>query len=369
MHPDARFRDLERIVTATRDFCPQRLTLAREMAGLDLKELAERIETTSSAVSQFEKGKARPRSETVIRLALALGVPPEFLSARELPRIPLEYCHFRSLRSAPVKERRRVMAHGAIVAALADHLREFVNFPEEQIADLCSQWKQLDDVEDLAIAVRDAWHLGFGPVSNMVGLLESKGVLPVEVPGHSSALDAFSVWAQGRPIIFLVQAKSSGSRRRFDAAHELGHLIMHRDTPVGSASAEREADAFASAFLLPREPFISECPRRLVWPRLRELKRRWGVSLAAIVRRAYDLGLISEPTYRRAYVYLNQSGWRTNEPDEPAMEYPSLLQRAVGLLEAAGYSLSQLAHETNLGEAFLQRLLRPPRAEQGLLSV
>lgn len=354
---ESRLRELERISEAAREFTPDRLTVAREMVGLDIREVAERIQTSASAVTQFEKGKAKPKPETLIRLALALGVPPEFFAADPLPELPIDACHFRSLRSASVKERRRLIAHGRVIRVIVDYLRDLVSFPAEQISSLCREVTSPADVEDVALAVRDAWNLGQGPISNMVSLLEAKGVIPVEVPGHSTKLDAFSVWMEDLPIVFLTPEKDSGSRRRFDAAHELGHLLMHRERTAGDTEAEREANGFASAFLLPRAPFLSECPRRLDWGRLRQMKKRWGVSLAALVRRAFDLGLYSEATYRRAYSILNQRGWRTDEPDEPEMERPTLLARAVALLGQAGYSLRRIAEDLRLSDSLIERLL------------
>lgn len=181
--------------------------------------------------------------------------------------------------------------------------------PAESITPLATQVDGPEEVERLAERVREAWGLGLGPISDVVALLERHGVLPVEVEGHSERLDAFSTWADHRPLVFLAMGKGSASRRRFDAAHELGHLLMHVDVSPGDIALERQADAFASAFLLPRAAFAAECP-----PRLQELKRRWKVSLAAMVRRAYDLGIYSEATYRRGYMQLNQRGWRESEP-------------------------------------------------------
>lgn len=359
---EGRLRDLEDLLEATREFTPDRLTVAREIAGLGIKEVAERIQTSPSAVTQFEKGKAKPKPETLIRLALALGVPPEFFAAQPLPELPVEACHFRSLRSAGVRERRRMIAYGRVIRQVVDYLQDLVTFPPEQLSPLCRRVERPEEVEQLAVAVRDAWNLGQGPISNMVGLLEARGALPVEVPGHSAKLDAFSVWVERLPVIFLSPEKDSGSRRRFDAAHELGHLLMHRGRAAGDAEAEREANAFASAFLLPRAPFLAECPRRLDWMRLRQMKQRWGVSLAALVRRAFDLGIYTEATYRRAYTILNQRGWRTHEPDELAMERPTLLARAAALVGPAGYPVRRIAGELRLGEGMLERLLGSARS-------
>lgn len=347
-------RDTEALVQG---FRPERLVLAREARGLQKKELAERVDLTPSAVSQIELGKLRPAPETLLRLAMALRVPPAFFSGPRPIGIAAEDCHFRRLRSATQTEQRRVRASGALILEIVQKLEQLAEFPPESITALATHADTPADIEHLAERARDEWGLGSGPISNVVALLERRGVLPVEVEGHSERLDAFSVWAGGRPVVFLSTEKESASRRRFDAAHELGHLLMHVDVSPGDPALEKEADAFASAFLLPRSAFGAECPRRLSWPHLRELKRRWKVSLAAMVRRAYDLGIYSEATYRRAYMQLNQRGWRESEPEEPAMERPGVLREVIVLLEEAGYPRTKIAERVNLHMPDLERLL------------
>lgn len=356
--------DLSQLVAAVRCFTPSRLVLAREIEGLTAKELANRIEATPSAISQFENGTVRPKAETILRLALALGVTPEFFSGEPIPPITEFRCHFRGSRSATVKERKRVLARGTAIKRIVDYIREMVNFPVEKLTPLQAVWEKSRDPETLAEAARDFWNLGHGPVGNCVALIESLGVMPLEVPGHTQRLDAFSTWVDELPMMFLSTDKGSSSRRRFDVAHELGHLLMHWNSEPGTKEAEQEADAFASAFLLPRKPFVAECPRSIDWTRLRDLKRRWGVSLAAIVRRARDLGILSEATYRRAFTSLNQMGWRTSEPDEPSMERPSLLVRALRLLSEAGIGLQQIAKALSFSEGLIERLLATHSDEQ-----
>lgn len=347
-------RDADALVEG---FRPQRLILAREARGLQKKELAERVDLTPSAVSQIELGKIRPAPETLLRLALALRVPPGFFSGPPPLAIAAEDCHFRRLRSATQTEQRRVRATGAMILEVVHQLEQLAELPAEELTPLAAHVETGEEIEALAERVREAWNLGLGPVSDVVALLERRGVLPVEVDGHSERLDAFSVWAGHRPVVFLSTEKESASRRRFDAAHELGHLLMHADVSPGDPELEKEADTFASAFLLPRATFGAECPRRLSWPHLQELKRRWKVSLAAMVRRAYDLGIYSEATYRRGYMQLNKRGWRENEPDEPIMERPRVLQEVVQLLERAGFPRSRVAERVCLHVPDLERLL------------
>jgi Zn-dependent peptidase ImmA (M78 family) len=247
-----------------------------------------------------------------------------------------------------------------MVREVVRHLEEFVEFPSDAITPLTRPATTIEEAERLAAHVREAWRLGMGPISDVIGLLELHGVIPVEVRGHSHRLDAFSVWAEGRPMVFLSTDKGIATRRRFDAAHELLHLIAHRDHEVGDPALESVADRFASAFLLPEAPFRAECPARLSWPVLREMKRRWGVSLLALVRRAFDLGIYSEATYRRASVQWAQHGWREmGEPDEPTMERPTLVQHVVAQLAEAGHPPSAVAAALHYDERLLRSAVWP----------
>lgn len=340
-----------------KDFTPERLILAREARGLQKNELAERIGTTPSAVSQYERGRIRPTAETVLRLSLALAVPPAFFAAKPPAVVLTEACHFRRLRSSTQQEQRRVRATGALVISVVEEVERAVELPAETLSALAREVEGGRTPEEAAAAVRRAWRLGTGPLSSMVALLEREGVVVVEAPGHSERLDAFSAWVGNRPVVFLTTDKQSATRRRFDAAHELAHLVMHADVSPGAVDVERQADAFAAALLLPAEEFGRECPRRLSWPRLLELKFRWKVSLAAMVRRAYGLGIYSEATYRRAYVQLNERGWRQGEPGEPLLERPQTLRRAVELLGRSGYSPESLADRVRLHPSHVLELV------------
>lgn len=315
---------------AALQFVPESLTLARELRGLTKSELATRVHKSAGAISQFENAITRPDPRTLKQISLALGFPLSFFS-REISSTPIsmDYCHFRSLRSTSQKDRRKILANGTLLRNLIEVLDDFVDFPEEQVSRIARQIYSDDDIERFAVKVREAWGLGIGPIPELFQLLESKGILLSFIADQSEDVDAFSFWQPRRPFIFLVSSKGSPSRTRFDCAHELGHLLMHADAVPGNKELEAQANRFAGAFLVPREAFIRECPRRLNWEHFYELKRRWRVSLAALIRRAYDLDCISEATYRRAYVQLNQMGQRYNEPYEPPVEAPTMIQQAL----------------------------------------
>ncbi|HZS57708.1 MAG TPA: XRE family transcriptional regulator [Gemmatimonadaceae bacterium] len=352
--------DVTAVVQAMSSFSAERLTLAREAANLEVKELADLISATPSAISQLENERTRPKAETLLRLSVALAVPPQFFGAGAPPSMPAHSCHFRRRKGATKREQRYVLARGRLIRELVGYLEDRIQFPQEGMTALHRAPSDRSEIEDLTRSVREAWGLGLGPISDMVALLELHGALPVEVRGHSEQLDAFSTWADGRPMIFLSMDKNCASRRRFDAAHELGHLIMHSGLSADAPSIEREADQFASALLLPQSTFLAECPNRLSWNALLQMKRRWGVSLLAIVRRAFELGLYSEATYRRAHVQYARFGWRAaGEPDEPRMEIPTILADAAKKLISIGISIPVMAADLKHSERLVEDALWP----------
>lgn len=346
------------LYSVVHQFSPQALKIAREFRGLQKSGLAMQVGLTPGAISQFESGKARPNPQTLARLSMALGFPPSFFAqSNNLNVIASDQCHFRSLRSCSQLARRKMVSAGSIVDRIVEYVDANVHLPDEQVTPCTVNATHSDEeIEQAAMNVRGNWGLGSGPISNVVHLLESKGVLVFRLLEDCRALDAFSLWHSGRPFVYLSTEKNSPSRSRFDISHELGHLIMHPEYLPGDRRQEEQANRFASSFLLPRDPFVAECPRRLVWDHFRELKRRWGVSLAALVRRARDLRLISEDTYRRANVQIGKRGWKTAEPDEPEIEQPTILPQAMRLLSQKEGSFSAIAQHLSLFETDLHVL-------------
>lgn len=339
-------------------FNPQCLRLAREFRGLQKNELAAKLGLTPSAITQFESGKSKPNSQTIGRISMALNFPPAFFALPgDLGIVSTDQCHFRSLKSCSQIERRKMVSASTIISRIIEFVDERANIPEEQIT-VCTSFgaTTLEEIEQSASRVRKTWGLGFGPISSVINLLENKGVLVFRLLSDCKKVDAFSLWHREHPFIFLNTEKGSTSRSRFDAAHELGHLILHSEYLPGDRAQEEQANRFSSAFLLPREAFLAECPRRLVWPHFLELKHRWKVSLAALVRRARDLDVISEDTYRRANVQINKKGWGQSEPNEPEVEKPTILPRIMLLLHQQNLPLSVIAEELSLNETDLRLL-------------
>jgi Zn-dependent peptidase ImmA (M78 family)/transcriptional regulator with XRE-family HTH domain len=338
--------------TARALFDGERLGQARRLAGLLKADLAEPAEVTAAAIGQFESGTARPSVATLARLAEALHVPPAFF-ATSRPRFTVAEAdaYFRSLRSTSTRDRARARAQVELLAEVVHALERHLRFPAVDLPVV----EAAASPEVAAGLARAAWELGTGPVANVVALLEGKGVIVSRLPAATDELDAFSCFIEDRPFVVLVANKQAADRARFDAAHELFHLLDTTRPEPGDPQAERLAHRFAAEFLTPAASIGSELPTRLDWRRLAELKLVWGVSMSMLLRRQRDLGSISEPTFRRGMMEMTRRGWRRREPvDLGQPEKPELLSRALETAAAIReLSLPKLADELALYPDYL----------------
>jgi Zn-dependent peptidase ImmA (M78 family)/transcriptional regulator with XRE-family HTH domain len=304
-----------------------RLTLAREYAGLRKVELARVIQLTPGAITQFEQGRSKPSRGTVAALSLALGFAPAFFeSGRPVAMASETTTYFRRLEGATKGLRSRLLARLKLLGELLAVVEQHVTLPPVSIPDLAGRTPQ-----EAAQLVRREWALDVGPLTSVVRVLERQGVIVTRAQLDTTKVDAFSRWLNERPVVVLASDKRDAARSRFDAAHELGHFVLHRAQPANDRVIEREADAFAAAFLMPPEAIRKELPERVNWGRYLALKRRWGTSVASLVRQARDLGAISEHAYYRANVHIHANGWDRDEPAALAStsDEPRLLKRAL----------------------------------------
>lgn len=228
----------------------------------------------------------------------------------------------------------------------AAYCESYIQLPSVNIPELQLPSKPIElsnnDIEELALQTRRHWGLGDGIISDLILLLEQKGVIVARSDLEASTLDALSEWnsADGRPYIYLSSAKESAARSRFDTAHELGHLIMHRHLDKKALSKpsefkliENQAHRFASAFLLPAETFA----KKLVTPSLSaflKLKEETNLSIGMMIKRAQDLSFVDEYEAKRLFINYSRRGWRKGEPfdDQVVPESPRLLQKIIHLL-------------------------------------
>lgn len=336
-------------------FDPRRLAQARRLRAILKSELAEAIEVTPGAISQYEAGLAKPTSANLAKIAFALRMPQTFFTrGRQMYSVAEEEANFRSLRSTSKRERSQARAQVELLAEVVDFFERFLRLPAVDVPALTGE-----DPERAAELMRERWGLGSGPITSVVGVLKRGGVIAARLPAGTEKVDAFSCWIDERPYLILASNKRARDRSRFDAAHELGHLVLHQDPQPGPGKAEVEGHQFASAFLMPRLALSAELSRRVDFGSLIDLKLRWGVSIQALLRRGRDLGIFSDAAYHRAMRTLSARGWRTNEPgDTGAPEQPELLPKANAMLEQRhGNAMNLLMTRTELPTNDVRSLL------------
>lgn len=327
-------------------FKGSRLRLARHLRGWTLKELAGKVAVSTSLLSHFENGRREPQLEILEALGATLGFEPGFFMRPSPEPFLEEECSFRRKSVTPQFAKRKVLAHGTLLSELISYLRAELDLPDLDVPE--QPGTSMEEAEEAARHCRAYWQLGLGaPLAHVGRVLERAGVVLLAIDTGDERIDAFSRWGE-ESVVVLNRTKGSASRLRFDLAHELGHLVMHRQTEPGTPDTEDQAHRFASAFLMPREGFARDFNSlpRLDWPNLFELKRHWMVSVGAIVRRAYDLELINAAQYRRFNQYIRAKGWHKGEPQEPEEESPELLGAALQAMRFdLGRSLTDVAED------------------------
>jgi Zn-dependent peptidase ImmA (M78 family)/transcriptional regulator with XRE-family HTH domain len=326
------------------------LVLARESRGLTQSDVAARMSDAADGepvsqgyVSKAEAGRLKVSGARLDLYAKALGYPPHVLcSDPDLHGVGVGLVHHRKRASLGAPTLRRIHAE---LAFSRMQVRALLHRAEQQTPHRFHRI-EIDDAFDAAEAateVRKEWSLSNGPVDRLVELIEDAGGPVLVRDLGTRELDAVTQWSAGDPPLFLLNEHAPADRFRFSLAHELGHVFLH-DQPGSTAVQEREADEFASEFLMPAVDVRSELKGGLDLNRLAELKQRWGVSMAAIARRAVTLGAISEWQYRNVMVEMSALGYRTQEPGEVKRESPCLVPDLVTHLSTdKGYSNDQIA--------------------------
>lgn len=334
----------------TPGFFGERLTEAREARGLTGIALADMVGVAKSTISQYENGDQTPRPEIMKRLTEVLNLPAAFF-LREPQAARSGVVHYRSMAAASKSSRRRAQRRHEWLRDIVAWLSSLVDLPRIDFPDFGMPADpsliDLERIELAATAARRHWGMGDGPIDRVVWLLENHGAVVSLSHFGSEELDAFSENGCSEafePYISVSADKVVAARSNFTGAHELGHLLLHRNVPENVANRpaehklmEQQAHMFADAFLLPATSFAPQAR----YPSLevfRALKPKWRVSIGAMIMRARDLQLIDKEHYTKLWVAYSKRGWKRGEPlDETLLDgRPRVLRRAFELLVTEG---------------------------------
>ena len=335
------------------EFNPQRLSVARRRRGLTKTGLAAELDVSIRMVTAYERGEKAPSEMTLDRMARSLRFPVGFFSGDDLTEPSLDGTSFRALSSLTAKQRDQALGAASLALGLSEWIDERFELPSPDVP----AYPRVDP-ETASMSVRAEWGAGARPIRNLMHVLEGRGVRFFSLVEECSAVDAFSFWSGDRPFIVANTGKSA-ERRRMDAAHELGHLVLHPSGVAHGREQEREAAQFASAFLMPEGSVRAGVPYGATLQQIIAAKSRWRVSTAALAYRMHELGMLSDWQYRSHFVEISRKGYRTKEPPgtEIEIETSTLLAKVFDALRAQSITREQIAVELQIEVEELDKLV------------
>ncbi|MGW0250121.1 helix-turn-helix domain-containing protein [Nocardia goodfellowii] len=322
---------------------------ARRAAGMTQDELADALGVKQATLSRYENNMRTPEPEVVARLAEALKVTPEFLahSFSRLQGAIAGDAHMRRQRTAKASQWKLAEARLNMYRMRSAFLLERIGLnPQNHVPTFDPDAPAAPTPADAARLVRAQWRMPIGSVRNLTRWMESAGVLVIEEDFGTHRIDGMSQWASDHPVV-VVNVTQTPDRRRWTLAHELGHLVLHSVYAVDDRDMERQADEFASEFLMPahiiEQELVALAPARLL-----NLKAVWGVSMQALYERAYQLGRVTSADREKFYRSMNARGWKANEPgaDRIPPESPELARSTGAALLETGLDRAEVLRLT-----------------------
>lgn len=323
---------------------PIRIREARISRGMSLTDLADNIGVTKQAISKFELGTLNVNSAVLLKISDVLDFPINFFFK---PKEGQDVNYKKSpvfFRSVSTAKKVKIALEQRIefVHEIMTFLRNYIDFPSVDLFDyennIPKGYLDNEAIDEIALSLREYWGLGTKPINNLSNLLLKKGFVISRVQLGTTKVDAYSRWIKGTPYIILGSDNYSAVRARFTLAHELAHLILHQhledeDIKKNHKQIENEAHRFASAFLLPSESFSKDVYSTSLDDFV-FIKPKWKVSISAMIRRCYDLDLITDKQYSNMNRYLNIKKWKTKEPLDDTIEFekPNMIREAFDLL-------------------------------------
>ena len=344
-------------------FSGRRLRLARQYRGLTQLELARALGTIVSgpAISQYENGQTRrPGIEIVARFSDLLGFDPSFFFPPEPQRsLPDRTPFFRKQRGYRARDMEAVSARAQLAHLVARSLTAMSGAAPASIPRYDVPSLDAGAIERVANQVRRDWKIGFGPIGDMVQLLESHGAIVLRASQETNAVDACCVAFEDRPIIVLRRVEADPLQTRFDLAHELGHIVLHADQSMAPRNLESQAERFASALLMPVRTIRAALPSLAHPDELARLRVHWGVSFAALLRRAREVQHWNPTQCDRVSRDLESLGWMPVEPRWYGpfdAERPIWLHRCLEALQSRGETLESIQQRLGLTPRSLEEL-------------
>lgn len=316
----------------------ERIRLARESRGITQLELSKRVGVSNALVSRWELNQSNPEAD-ILEISKALDYPVTYFSYSPIFTPSILSHNYRTTSKMSIKDKKCVEASAYI---RMDQISQIINRWADFSWGVPEYDPDLDSPEKIANKVRYEFNISRGPINDITRLLESRGIFVFIEKFEDSSLDAITVnQRNGTPPTIFVNSERPGERIRFTLAHELGHLVMHR---LPRVDMEKEADRFASEFLMPADDICSDFHSNDL-SHYFSLKRYWKVSIQSLLYKASSLELISKQEYQKFCIIISKKGWKKNEPSPLSIEVPNLAKTLIQhIMKATGISADEIAH-------------------------
>lgn len=329
----------------TADINPEMIILAREARGLTQAELADKIGMSATNLSKIERKEIGVQRGFADTLSEKMDFPPHFFLQDGEP-VP-ENLNYRKRETVAQKLITPIHAQVNIIRRHVQFLTRALDIPTPTVPVMEVSEKQ--DPQQIAAAIRKEWEIASPVIESLTNLLEAKGIFVSSFPFGTERVDSRSILTDEKHPIIFVNQTSPGDRQRFSLAYELGQLVMHTFCAVNpERDISHEANVFAAEFLMPAEYIREDFSHGITIPILGELKRKWKVSMIALLYRADDLGFVTANQKRYLIQQFNTLNIRRREPIEldVTREEPKLIKQLIAKYRA----------KTKLGTAELAAL-------------
>lgn len=331
------------------------LSIARESRGIDLKEIAEKLDVNSSSVSRWENEGMAVSEEVISKLTKLLNYPESFFYQKgEVLPLSLSY---RKRNIVAAKLITQIEANINISRLNMELMLTLMRVAEPKLPIL--DVIKYGTPQDCAKQLRKLWKLEKGTIENLSEVLEHNKILLLSFDFNTERVDGRCTMAKDTYPIIVTNKTLLGDRQRFTLAYELGHLIMHLHTqPKYDRDLSHEANLFAAEFLMPEKDIRNDL-QDLSLAKLGDLKRKWKVSMQSLVYRASDLEILSENQKRYMMQQFNQQNIRRREPKEldiKTEQFKLVRDLLTNYRNKQKLSVAKMAAQLNLtSEDFLNR--------------
>ncbi len=324
---------------------PQKLTEARLARSYNISQLADLVGVTRQSISKYEQGLSNISTDVLNRISSKLNFPVSFFFKNSTPfSFNNSTVFYRSFKSSEESIRSMIRIKCNWTYQMYHFLNENITMPKLNLPDfdlLLNQGNMTyENIQRIADTLRNYWGLGKGPINNMISILEKNGIIVSGAKIAATKTDACSEIILGTPVVFYDKSLKSSCRIRFSLAHELGHIILHRyvtnedlKNKVFLEQIEKEANTFASCFLLPNDGFLNDVIS-ISLDYLLYLKEKWKVSLSAIIYKCKELELIDDNQNLSLRKKISYRHWNKVEPLDDSIPYEStkLFKQAIDFL-------------------------------------